>query len=74
VALAPFRQLDDAFSRRYEGTGLGLPLAKMLTELHGGLLEITSAPGLGTTVNVRLPRDRILLGGEVVGEKVSQSA
>jgi PAS domain S-box-containing protein len=69
IALSPFRQLDDAFSRRSEGTGLGLPLAKMLTELHGGALEIASAPGLGTTVNVRLPRDRILLSGDVAGER-----
>jgi signal transduction histidine kinase len=73
VALAPFRQLDDAFTRRYEGTGLGLPLAKMLTELHGGVLEITSAPGLGTTVNVRLPRNRIL-SDHMVDDKVRQSA
>jgi PAS domain S-box-containing protein len=74
VALAPFRQLDDAFSRRYEGTGLGLPLAKMLTELHGGILEITSTPGLGTTVIVQLPRDRILSRGDAVGDKARQSA
>lgn len=73
VALAPFRQLDDAFSRRSEGTGLGLPLAKMLTELHGGVLEITSAPGLGTTVVVQLPRNRILSNDDVVREKVPQS-
>jgi signal transduction histidine kinase len=73
VALAPFRQLDDAFNRRYEGTGLGLPLAKMLTELHGGVLEITSAIGLGTTANVHLPRGHILSSGNVVGDKV-QSA
>ena len=74
VALAPFRQLDDAFNRRYEGTGLGLALAKMLTDLHGGVLEITSAIGLGTTVNVHLPCGRILSRGNVAGDKVSQSA
>jgi signal transduction histidine kinase len=67
-------ELDNAFTRRYDGTGLGLPLAKMLTELHGGMLEITGAPGLGTTVIVQLPRDRILSNGDVVGEKVHQSA
>jgi signal transduction histidine kinase len=43
-----------------EGTGLGLPLAKNLAELHGGDLEIESAPGIGTTVNVRLPKERVL--------------
>ncbi|MBV8168352.1 MAG: two-component sensor histidine kinase, partial [Alphaproteobacteria bacterium] len=60
VALEPFRQVDNAMSRRYEGTGLGLPLAKQLTELHGGTLEIVSQPGLGTTVRMHLPRTRVL--------------
>jgi signal transduction histidine kinase len=60
VALEPFRQVDNPMSRRYEGTGLGLPLAKQLTELHGGVLEILSHPGVGTTVRVHLPRSRVL--------------
>jgi signal transduction histidine kinase len=60
VALQPFRQVDNAMSRRYEGTGLGLPLAKQLTELHGGVLEITSEPEVGTTARVRLPASRVL--------------
>jgi signal transduction histidine kinase len=37
------------------GTGLGLPLAKELVELHGGTLSLESAPGRGTTVTIRLP-------------------
>lgn len=57
VALEPFRQLDSTLSRRYEGTGLGLPLAKSLVELHGGVLTIASAPGQGTTVSITLPVD-----------------
>jgi signal transduction histidine kinase len=60
IALEPFRQLDSALSRRYEGTGLGLPLAKTLTELHEGSLKIESAPGRGTTVVVHLPGSRTL--------------
>ncbi len=60
VALAPFRQVEDALNRRFEGTGLGLPLAKTLTELHGGTLEIESAPGRGTTVRITLPAARLL--------------
>jgi signal transduction histidine kinase len=59
VALEPFRQIDNALSRTYEGTGLGLPLAKMLIEKHGGTLSLDSAPGVGTTVTVTLPRSRL---------------
>jgi signal transduction histidine kinase len=54
VALTPFAQVDNRLERKYEGTGLGLPLAKSLTELHGGHLKIRSAPGIGTTVYVSL--------------------
>jgi len=57
TALAAFGQVDSRLARRYEGTGLGLPLAKAFTELHGGRLEIDSALGRGTTVRVRLPRN-----------------
>jgi two-component system, cell cycle sensor histidine kinase PleC len=55
VALAPFGQVDGALNRRYQGAGLGLPLAKGLTELLGGNIEIDGAPGRGTTVAVTLP-------------------
>ncbi len=55
MALEPFRQVDNSLSRRHDGTGLGLPLAKRLTELHGGTFEIESTKGEGTTVRVRLP-------------------
>ena len=59
VALQPLRQVESELSRRYEGTGLGLPLAKTLVELHGGTLALASAPGAGTTVTVLLPRERV---------------
>jgi two-component system cell cycle sensor histidine kinase PleC len=62
VALAPFRQVEGALNRRYEGTGLGLPLAKSLVELHDGTLAIESAPGRGTTVSIRLPARRVMEG------------
>jgi len=60
VALEPFRQIDSSLSRRYEGTGLGLPLARAFAELHGGRLVITSAPSVGTTVRLLLPAARCL--------------
>jgi signal transduction histidine kinase len=59
-AMEPFQQIDNSFSRRYQGTGLGLPLTKSLVDLHGGLMEIESAPGQGTTVTVILPKWRII--------------
>jgi signal transduction histidine kinase len=59
VALEPFRQIDNALSRPYEGTGLGLPLAKMLVEKHGGTLTVDSTLGVGTTVTVTLPASRL---------------
>jgi len=56
----PFAQVDNALTREQEGTGLGLPLAKALTELHGGTLKLQSAPKEGTVVRVRLPMDRVI--------------
>ncbi|MEI9985914.1 MAG: ATP-binding protein [Aliidongia sp.] len=60
AALRPFRQLEGQLSRRYEGTGLGLPIAKMLMELHGGTLDIESQVGRGTIVCVHLPQERLM--------------
>jgi len=57
---SPFEQVENAMSRTAEGTGLGLPLARSLVELHGGRVEIDSAPGVGTTVTVLLPPERVL--------------
>jgi signal transduction histidine kinase len=59
-ALSPFDQLEDSWDRRYEGTGLGLPLTNALLTLHEGKLEIVSAPGEGTTVIARFPAHRTI--------------
>lgn len=59
-ALAPFTQVDGSLSRSHEGTGLGLPLAMRLVELHGGELVIESARGEGTSVYMDLPLSRLL--------------
>lgn len=58
LALAPFSQVDSALNRKFEGTGLGLPLAKALVELHQGRLEIKSEPGVGTVVQFTFPAAR----------------
>ena len=63
VALEPFRQLRNAAAGQ-EGTGLGLPLAKMIIEKHGGTLAIDSTAGAGTTVCVTLPGSRLARPGE----------
>ncbi len=60
AALAPFGQADSALERKFEGTGLGLPLSKTLVELHGGTLWIDSALGRGTTVTITLPEERLV--------------
>jgi signal transduction histidine kinase len=51
----PFHQVDSGLERKHEGAGLGLSISRRLVELHGGRLEIASAPGAGATVQVRLP-------------------
>jgi two-component system, cell cycle sensor histidine kinase PleC len=58
VALEPFRQISSPLARNVEGTGLGLSLAKSLTERHGGTLVIESARDAGTTVRIHLPAGR----------------
>ncbi|MDX1424526.1 MAG: HAMP domain-containing sensor histidine kinase [Kiloniellales bacterium] len=58
--LSPFGQVESAYSGTYEGTGLGLPITKALIELHGGHLALQSAVGVGTTVTLSFPKERIL--------------
>jgi two-component system, cell cycle sensor histidine kinase PleC len=56
TALAPFGQLESSQAKRHEGTGLGLPLAKRLIELMGGVFTLDSELGKGTSISFSLPR------------------
>jgi two-component system cell cycle sensor histidine kinase PleC len=56
-AMAPFGQVDNALSRKYEGTGLGLPLTKKFVEIMGGSFKIESEVGAGTTISFTLPKE-----------------
>jgi signal transduction histidine kinase len=60
MVMEPFMQVESAFRRKNAGTGLGLPLVRSLTELHGGTVALTSQLNCGTKVQVRLPAGRVL--------------
>ena len=60
-ALEPFRQIEASTRDQSEGTGLGLPLANLLTKLHDGVFDLQSQFGKGTTVSLRFPAARNML-------------
>ena len=62
TALRPFGQVDQGFNKKYEGTGLGLPISAALVSLHGGRLTVESEKGKGTRVTVLLPKSSSLQG------------
>ena len=59
-AMAPFGQVDSSLSRKYEGTGLGLPLTRHLVDLHDGELTLSSVMGQGTQVTISFPHQRVM--------------
>ncbi len=60
TAMEPFMRIQDTGKSEEEGTGLGLPLAKALTELHNGTMVITSALGQGTLIELNFPVERAI--------------
>jgi two-component system, cell cycle sensor histidine kinase PleC len=58
-AVTRFGHVEEELARKHQGIGLGLPLAKSLTELLGGAMRIVSAPGEGTTITLSFPPDSI---------------
>ncbi len=68
--LEPFQTIGGPFGRSRRRTGLGLPLVKSLIELHGGTFFLKSTPGVGTTVALGFPPDRVAEGRlEELGKK-----
>src|SRR5205823_6117158 len=51
----PFSQIDSGLARKFEGTGLGLAMVKLLAELHGGAVAVESAVGEGSRFTIWLP-------------------
>jgi signal transduction histidine kinase len=60
MAFETFRQIDSRMARKYEGAGLGLPLAREMMALHGGRLVVESELQVGTIVTVYFPEERVL--------------
>ncbi|GAB4570590.1 MAG: ATP-binding protein [Anaerolineae bacterium] len=54
-----FYRVDDALSRKTQGTGLGLYLARAVVEAHGGHIGVSSVPGEGSTFTFTVPRHRV---------------
>ena len=74
IALTPFGQVDGGRNRWREGTGLGLPIAKALVDLHGGEIEIRSRKGEGTEVAIVLPSRNTVLTVATNETQSTQSA
>lgn len=64
-ALSPFGQVQNKMTATHNGTGLGLPLAKAMLELHGGSLRIESQPGRGTLIVMNFPANRVRNGRKI---------
>ncbi len=68
TVMEPFGQAESAYARLHGGVGLGLPIVKSLTQLHGGRFTLASEASKGTEARVQLPMDRLL---QIVPEKIA---
>jgi signal transduction histidine kinase len=73
-ALTPFGQVDSRLARKYEGTGLGLPLVKAMADMHGAALRIDSTVGKGTIVSLRFPAERLLVRRDTDADAATRAA
>jgi len=60
IARERFGQAGDVMTRSYDGAGLGLPLVIKLASYHDGIVNIDSEKGVGTSVSVLFPPDRVI--------------
>ena len=67
----PFSQIDSGLARKFEGTGLGLAMVKLLAELHGGAVAVESAAQQGSCFTVWLPLRAAGPGGAAPAKTVS---
>ncbi len=58
--MAPFERANNAHTRNIEGAGLGLPLVASLVKLHDATMSIDSTVGIGTTVSIGFPAERVI--------------
>ena len=72
----PFWRGEGVYSRRQEGSGLGLAISQRLAEMHGGLITVESALGVGTTMTLRLPASCLSTydGADSTGQNSGKSA
>jgi signal transduction histidine kinase len=60
-----FYQMDRSLSRRTEGCGLGLSIAKFIVDAHNGTIAVESKPGQGSTFAVKLPTPKTTQTGRL---------
>lgn len=71
--MEPFSQADESFQRSFQGTGLGLPIAKSLMDVLGGDIEVESEIGAGTTVTLIFPAERTIAGTDQQSDAVTSA-
>ncbi len=74
LVLQPFGQVESAHTRSHDGTGLGLPITKSLTEMHGGQMVVLSVVDKGTSITVRFPAKRVVDRNAADSMQVRRSA